>query len=71
MDIQIKDYEEHDVSIDIIKSDASYSERGDKKLTVFQIYRGDEYLDHLIVTVDQLEEFRERLSDYIDWIKGE
>lgn len=71
MIITLKDYEIHPISIDVFKSDASYvggdfGDKVDNKLTVFQIYNGEEYVDHLIMSKEQMVDFHKQLTKYLE-----
>jgi hypothetical protein len=71
MVITLEDHEIHPISIDIFKSDSSYvggnfGDKVDNKLTVFQIYNVDEYVDHLIMNKEQMLKFHQQLTKYLE-----
>lgn len=71
MIITLEDCGKHPITIDICKSEESYvsgnfGDKVDNKLTVFQIYNGDEYVDHLIMNKEQMLEFHLQLTKYLE-----
>lgn len=71
MIITLEDCGTHPITIDIMKSEESYvggnfGDKVDNKLTVFQIHNGDEYVDHLIMNKEQMLEFHQQLTKYLE-----
>lgn len=71
MIITLEDYATHPITIDIMKSEESYvggnfGDQVDNKLTVFQLYNGEEYVDHLIMNKQQMIEFHKQLTKYLE-----